>query len=500
MAQFSGPISGAAVTFYINGAAFSAVTDAGGIAIYNFSTKSTDTVLNIYAAYGGNATLLASTSATRSISLRQQTITFSPPASITYAPSIILSASASSGLTVDFSSATPAVCTVSVRTLTLISVGECVVKASQTGNNQFLPAANIDRSIAISKAPQTITFRNPISATSTVDNTVWMSNVTSSSGLDIEYQSLTGSICNILTLNGLTYVKTYFEGTCRIVVRQSGNAMYEPANSIEKSISVSKEPGSVLFATQPETLYIPSQNTSRLRVTVLGGGDADLISNTLSVCSVTPVVNNYATLNLVGPGKCSLIANHPGNYKYLPASRTLDIAVRAAQTITFNPKTELTILDSPYLLEGSSSSGLPVTFSSSPSNACTVNGNLLTLISAIRGTCMVTAGAGGYPLYVNTWKTVGVVISMINQTITVTGAIPEKIRYSGSGETYNILLATSSSGVTPNWRSETPSVCAVNGSQLTPLGFGTCTVTVWVSTDYAFYQGASRQYSILVSG
>jgi hypothetical protein len=113
---------------------------------------------------------------------------------------------------------------------------------------------------------------------------------------------------------------------------------------------------------------------------------------------------------------------------------------------------------------------------------------------------MVRAGAGGHPYYVPTWKEVGLVISMINQTITVTGAIPEKIRYSGSGETYNILLATSSSGVTPNWRSETPSVCAVNGSQLTPLGFGTCTVTVWVSTDYAFYQGASRQYSILVSG
>lgn len=67
LAQFSGPISGAAVTFYINGVAFSAVTDAGGIAIYNFSTRTTDTVLNIYATYGGNTILLASTSATKSV-------------------------------------------------------------------------------------------------------------------------------------------------------------------------------------------------------------------------------------------------------------------------------------------------------------------------------------------------------------------------------------------------------------------------------------------------
>ena len=68
LAQFSGPISGAAVTFYINGAPYFAVTDAGGIAIYNFSTRTTDTVLSIYATYVGNTTLLASTSATRSIS------------------------------------------------------------------------------------------------------------------------------------------------------------------------------------------------------------------------------------------------------------------------------------------------------------------------------------------------------------------------------------------------------------------------------------------------
>ena len=116
--------------------------------------------------------------------------------------------------------------------------------------------------------------------------------------------------------------------------------------------------------------------------------------------------------------------------------------------ITFNPKTELTMFDSPYLLEASSSSGLPVTFSSSPSNACTVNGNVLTLISASRGSCMVTASAGGYPLYVNTKKTVEVAVSLVNQTITLTGTMPEKIRYSGSGETYNILFATASSGLT----------------------------------------------------
>jgi hypothetical protein len=37
------------------------------VAIYNFSTRTADTALSIYATYGGNSTLLGSTSATRVI-------------------------------------------------------------------------------------------------------------------------------------------------------------------------------------------------------------------------------------------------------------------------------------------------------------------------------------------------------------------------------------------------------------------------------------------------
>lgn len=68
LAQFSGPIAGATINFYINGVTFSAVTDSGGIAIYNYSTRSTDTTLSIYATYGGSSLLLGSTAATRTIS------------------------------------------------------------------------------------------------------------------------------------------------------------------------------------------------------------------------------------------------------------------------------------------------------------------------------------------------------------------------------------------------------------------------------------------------
>lgn len=57
-------------------------------------------------------------------------------------------ASASSGLSVTFDSATPLVCTVSGTTLTLRSVGTCTVNASQAGNANFA-AAVLTRSVVV---------------------------------------------------------------------------------------------------------------------------------------------------------------------------------------------------------------------------------------------------------------------------------------------------------------------------------------------------------------
>jgi hypothetical protein len=62
---------------------------------------------------------------------------------------ITVSASASSGLSVSFSSLTPGVCSVSGTTVTLLTGGTCTVRASQAGNATYGAAPDVDRSFTI---------------------------------------------------------------------------------------------------------------------------------------------------------------------------------------------------------------------------------------------------------------------------------------------------------------------------------------------------------------
>ncbi|HRJ51632.1 MAG TPA: hypothetical protein PLE99_02605, partial [Candidatus Thiothrix moscowensis] len=61
-----------------------------------------------------------------------------------------ISATASSNLTVSFSSQTPTVCTVAGTSVHLVAAGTCTIRASQAGNSTYNAAADVDRSFTVS--------------------------------------------------------------------------------------------------------------------------------------------------------------------------------------------------------------------------------------------------------------------------------------------------------------------------------------------------------------
>jgi hypothetical protein len=68
-------------------------------------------------------------------------------------PHFDVTASASSGLAVSFSSHTPAVCTVTGSTVTLTNLaGTCTIRASQAGDTNYNAAADVDRSFTVNPA------------------------------------------------------------------------------------------------------------------------------------------------------------------------------------------------------------------------------------------------------------------------------------------------------------------------------------------------------------
>jgi serine protease len=107
---------------------------------------------SIVASYSGDAANAASSSSplSQSITPANQTISFGALPNHTLSdPPFTVSATASSGLAVSFSSLTTAVCTVSGNTVSLLTTGTCTIRASQAGNANYTAAPNVDQSFSV---------------------------------------------------------------------------------------------------------------------------------------------------------------------------------------------------------------------------------------------------------------------------------------------------------------------------------------------------------------
>ena len=114
--------------------------------------------------------------------LSDQSITFPTPADQTYGVgSINIAATATSGLSVSFSSNSTSVCTVSGITVSILSAGLCSITASQAGDASYNAAPNVTQSFDIDQAIQTISF--PAIADKTYGEPSFAISATSDSGL-----------------------------------------------------------------------------------------------------------------------------------------------------------------------------------------------------------------------------------------------------------------------------------------------------------------------------
>ncbi len=87
-----------------------------------------------------------------------QTISFDPLGTATYGDAPVgVSATATSGLTVSFSSLTTSVCAVSGTNVTIKAAGTCTIRASQAGDGTWQAAPNVDQSFTVDQRAITVT-------------------------------------------------------------------------------------------------------------------------------------------------------------------------------------------------------------------------------------------------------------------------------------------------------------------------------------------------------
>jgi len=125
----------------------------------------------------------------------------------------------------------------------------------------------------------------------------------------------------------------------------------------------------------------------------IGGPTGNPVTYTTSDASVISVFGNVATI--VGAGTCILTASQAGNQNYnaaTPESQSVTVNP-AVQTITFNAIPPKNFGDASFDPGATSSSGLPVTYSSSDPAVATINNNAVTIVGV--GTATITASQAG---------------------------------------------------------------------------------------------------------
>ncbi len=235
---------------------------------------------SVTASQAGNASFTAAMQITNAVTILKapQSITFGALANQVLSPTVLLvnSGTTNSGLLITLTSLTPTVCEIAnvilppvpgnIRGINLLTVGTCTLRASQSGDANFLPASSVDQSFQITAASgiaQTITFpaiANRVGPLTPLTDRFLISGGSASSGLKVTVISLTPAVCDTsvnFIIPGFPTpgfpsnpvgIRLLSFGTCILRATQAGDATFAPAPNVDRSFTISNNQSELTLA------------------------------------------------------------------------------------------------------------------------------------------------------------------------------------------------------------------------------------------------------------
>jgi sugar lactone lactonase YvrE len=297
-----------------------------------------------------------------------QAIVFPQPTTpITYSPTLTASLSANGGasgnavvFTVDASSTgagTVSTSTLSngtsTATLTVTKAGNIVIDANQAGTANYSAAAQVQQTIVVNQASQTIAF-NPITTPSPLhyittcavasqcaivtftatgggtNNPITLTADASSAVRWTLYSSSTSGATTTATVELLPGQTLTYPASLIIDLNQAGNSNYSAATQLPVTISVqSPLPAQTVTFSQPQTQV--AGTTLTLSATASSGFPVTYASSTTSVCTVSGSTVTFLS-SVTSTSVCTITAAQPGDNIYYGAAVPVSVtfAVNAA--------------------------------------------------------------------------------------------------------------------------------------------------------------------------
>ncbi|WP_343315725.1 putative Ig domain-containing protein [Brucella sp. BE17] len=268
-----------------------------------------------------------------------QTISFSNPGAQNFGTSPTLTASASSGLTPIFSSATAGVCTITPEgTLTFLAAGECTINADQAGDNAYHAATTVGQTFTVhAVAPGAPT----IGSASTGDGEAIVSFTppASNGGVEVTDYTVTSSPGGItatgsaspITITGLTNGTSY-----TFTVTATNSAGISGASAASNTVT----PTAALPApvANPVSVTVQANSTNNPITLNISGGLADSVAVATPASHGAPSASGTAitytpTSGFWGPDSFTYTAT---NATGTSAPAQISVTV-TAPTFTFTP-------------------------------------------------------------------------------------------------------------------------------------------------------------------
>jgi uncharacterized protein YhjY with autotransporter beta-barrel domain len=282
----------------------------------------------IDANQAGNASYAAASLVQQSVTVAKgdQTVSFAglSNASLSASP-LTLSATAGSGLAVEFASGTTGICTVAGTTLSLIAQGTCTVTADQPGDTNWNAAPTVTRSFSV--LPATLALSSNPSATAVVGAAFSQDNTVTGGVAPYQFTLASGALPAGASLDAAT-------GAVRGTLTSAGAFSY--AITVADSAS---PPTTATGSTVSGTIGKGSQTlgfTSTPPAPAIVGGTYTVTAQ--SSATLTPVFTiapasvglcavTGATVTFTAAGSCIILADQAGTGNY-------DAAPQISQSVT----------------------------------------------------------------------------------------------------------------------------------------------------------------------
>ena len=373
-------------------------------------------------------------------------------------------------------------------TFTAVGVGSANVTVSFDGNNKFEAAESKIIYVTVSKIPTKIFVSNDTIDMKVDDEVDSGVSITPYDAGKLNFISSDVSVVRVDDNGTFTGVGI---GTAIVTVSFDGNYKFEPAESKNITVTVTKIPTEIVVVNSTVDMHVGDEVDPGISITPSGACELDYVSSDVSVVRV----DGKGTLIAVNTGNATVTVRFLGNEKYSAAeNKTIGVTVTLNDARIIAKDMNMVIGENGTISYSTVPAGLNVTFVADNSGVVSVsNAGVVTALKT--GVANITILTGDNKKYALNSTVITVTVKLHDAIVSVNkSSLNLEL-----GDTFDIVATTYPAGLNVTYGPDNSGVVSVDeNGKITALKVGSAVITVKVG-GHGIYAENSTNVTVTVS-